>query len=199
MRQKGFIPVLLIIGILIIVVLGGIYYFNTSNISKSQDQTANSDLTEADWKTYTNTKYSYSLKYPDKWYVISPGSDGAESINIQNYSEADVTQQEKQRVELSPGRLNIAIGIYEENITSSISLLDWLKVNGHYESALIGIPDTTEYIIISGKSILKLNYQNAAYYIFSNGKNVFYSYYAPNNSLLKNIFDQILSTFKFTD
>ena len=70
MRQKGFAPVLIIV---LIAILGGLGYwgyksdittaplFNRRLMSFRSSQ--NTDLT-ANWKTYTNSKYGYQLKYP---------------------------------------------------------------------------------------------------------------------------------------
>ncbi|MFA6391698.1 MAG: hypothetical protein WCW66_02995 [Patescibacteria group bacterium] len=56
---------------------------NTNNVTNTNTTVTintNSALDEtADWETYTNTRYAYTIKYPDNWYVDT------------NYSEADFT------------------------------------------------------------------------------------------------------------
>ncbi|RJQ24443.1 hypothetical protein C4577_07730, partial [Candidatus Parcubacteria bacterium] len=79
--QRGFVPALILVGVLIIAGLaGGSYYFGVLKNTKPQpqnpilasaipfsspsDETANPDLTGANWKTYTNELNKISFKYP---------------------------------------------------------------------------------------------------------------------------------------
>ena len=41
----------------------------TKSITPSITPTATSSISTADWKTYTNTNYGYSIKYPSNYYV----------------------------------------------------------------------------------------------------------------------------------
>ena len=82
MSQKGQIQIILI-GILILAgVAGGAYYFGKSQAPKSKNPVVTSTSPTPDaspaptgaeetanWKTYTNTQYSYSISYPDSWEV----------------------------------------------------------------------------------------------------------------------------------
>lgn len=74
--QKGFAPILLLVGILILATIaGGAYYFSTKNFSKSTlqptiqtSQPQNPSPTTnptAYWKTYTDAKNGYEIKYPN--------------------------------------------------------------------------------------------------------------------------------------
>ncbi len=152
----------------------------------------------ADWQTYTNTEYGYSIKYPREWDLVEPGSNGEGSIALQNYLESQVTEEEKQNVRLNPDKIAITIGIYEEIITEDGSLLDWLKAHGHYESTMQGIPESIEETTIGGHQALKLSYPaTGVFYNFTSGKYVFYSYFNPKDSSYASTFDLILSTFRF--
>ncbi|MDO8639116.1 MAG: hypothetical protein Q7R43_06075 [Candidatus Daviesbacteria bacterium] len=203
--SKGFAPILILVGIVVVALAVGGYLLYQNQVKpvpivapQPIAQTSTSPDETANWKTYTNTKYGYSIKYPNDWHIILPGKDGDKSINIQNYSESEITQQEQQSMSLNPDKLSVTIGVYDEKAIHSISLDNWLKTNGHYVSTIYGSPTSTEYIEVSGLKILKLLYQNSLqFYILSNGKNVFYVYYTPNNTSLINTFNQILSTFRF--
>jgi|GEM_PF-3384263 hypothetical protein len=89
--QKGFAPVLILVGILVIIgVAAGAYFFGKSQVTKSESQnqtavspnsqpimtpTSSSDET-ANWKTFSS-KYGYSLRYPVEWGAAeSVGSKG---------------------------------------------------------------------------------------------------------------------------
>lgn len=77
--QKGFAPVLILVGILVIMAIaGGAYYFGKisnkptptpplvtqTQPTKAVDETAN-------WKTFVNTVYGYSISYPSDWSVVT--------------------------------------------------------------------------------------------------------------------------------
>lgn len=69
-NQKGFAPILIIL--LIALAIGGYLFYSdkiplpqtTSPLSPSASQEPNGSLETANWKTYTNTKYNFSFKYP---------------------------------------------------------------------------------------------------------------------------------------
>lgn len=83
MTQKGQTLVYILVGVLILVsVAGGAYYFGKSSTPKSSpapvvtsqtpqptpDETVYTESDRsANWKTYTNIKYGYSIRYPDDW------------------------------------------------------------------------------------------------------------------------------------
>ena len=72
---KSSLLVIMAICLLIATCLAGLFYFQIQKLSKELSQyqiqpsptpTATPDPT-ADWKTYTNTVYRYSLKHPQNW------------------------------------------------------------------------------------------------------------------------------------
>ncbi len=81
--QKGQIFIWTIVGTLVILIAGGAYYLGRSTSPKSsttptvisqtpQPITTSSDET-ANWETYTNNKYYYSIKYPTDWTLFGSG------------------------------------------------------------------------------------------------------------------------------
>ena len=80
--QKGFGVIYILIGVLILAVAAGAYYLGRSTSSKPSSNptvtyqtpqptpipTSSSTPDEtADWKTYTNSRYSFSIKHPDSF------------------------------------------------------------------------------------------------------------------------------------
>lgn len=78
--QKGFAGIIILIIALILAGLAGAYYFGkiqnpktqvmqpTIAPSSSSNETVYTEASRsANWKTYTNPKYSFSLKYPEEW------------------------------------------------------------------------------------------------------------------------------------
>jgi hypothetical protein len=96
-NQRGFVPVILGVVILLTVVAGGAYYLGTKStrLSESQSTQITQNPTTApvvnntndstptmaptvnefsNWKTYTNTAFKYTLKYPVDWQIGVKGN-----------------------------------------------------------------------------------------------------------------------------
>ncbi len=118
MFQKGLASILIVL--LIAAAVGGylVYSGKISLPQKQVTQTSKSDASPAptgvdetaNWKTYTNTKYGYSVKYPPDWSsgdgsFIAPGGQsgyGYSDVSIQVLSKSvnfDNTNREKDTLE----------------------------------------------------------------------------------------------------
>lgn len=96
--QAGQIQVLILAGILVIAAIaGGAYYLQSKEgslhfgtqkggITPSPTPAASPTSTGADetanWKTYTNTKYSFSLKYPQNFSEESQGKESPAALQL---------------------------------------------------------------------------------------------------------------------
>lgn len=204
--KKGIVLPFIIILASIALIISAFFILDNKPKSTSQNPTESASpspkIDTTNWKMYTNSNFGYSLTYPNDWYVIEPGNDGTKSINIKNYLGSEITEAEKKNVSIGPNKISITVGLYDENIQSNQSLTDFLKATDKWFSAMDGEPTSVEDIKIAGKPALKLNYSRP-FYVFSDGENVFYSYFysyfVPGNSNFLLIFNQILSTFQFLD
>src|SRR3989344_4320216 len=73
-NQKGFAHFFLILTLTLIAVVGiGYYAYKNGQIkltpSKEQVSPTPTSESTANWKTYTNTKYAFSFKYPPNLYL----------------------------------------------------------------------------------------------------------------------------------
>lgn len=64
-KKNSFSPILVLA---IVIVLAGVCYFGYKNIYTKPSSTQVNIVTTK-WKTYSDTKYGYSLQYPDDWLV----------------------------------------------------------------------------------------------------------------------------------
>ncbi|MDD2822706.1 MAG: hypothetical protein PHQ59_01360 [Candidatus Daviesbacteria bacterium] len=142
----------------------------------SEPQATSIDET-ADWKTYTNTKYGYLIKYPEKLKIRERGSlspsliDSLDICLKESCGDPDIISVNVITKEFALGSLNNP-SISKEEIT--ISNIKGIKKVGEYHY---------------GKEII-------VYFPAPNGA----SYVnIGTNSQNAQIFDTILSTFKFTD
>src|SRR3989344_8376408 len=77
--QKGFGIIYILVGILILAgLVGGAFYLGQKTSKTSQDQTSITQPTfqpsatsdeMANWKTYENPTYKYSLRIPSNWVI----------------------------------------------------------------------------------------------------------------------------------
>lgn len=138
--QRGFVPLYLLVGALILAALGGAYYFGklpvkpAGNDPKACTEEAkvcpdgssagrtgpnceftacpidNPQATDetANWKTYTNTKYGFSFKYPAELTIsleqeadgdllvdFSTDDSGFPRMSVYLYTGKDIIQQQK--------------------------------------------------------------------------------------------------------
>lgn len=197
MNQKGFAVNYLIIGLIILALISGAYYFgkitNKPTIS-SQQQTTQTPFTDEtpNWKTYTSQEVNYSFKYPSDW-IYQGKSEGCGPVfwmpNTNNqiwltvcgpYINPDETPEEIAK--RSIGKNDILIS--RENIV----------MNG-YEAI------RQERKVSDGKFNLEIFVGDVSFKNFSKGTLgiYFYIYDMSKEKEARQAFDKIISTFKFID
>lgn len=67
-RQKGFIPIVILLGILVVAGLVGVIYLKKPPTSQVTPSVSSSSAQTSDWKIYTNP-LGYSIKYPANWFA----------------------------------------------------------------------------------------------------------------------------------
>ena len=91
MRQRGFAEIIIIIGVLVLLAVGGAYYFGTqkNNIIPASSPTPAIQVSPiptpdvpGDWETFTSTLGGFTLKYPADW--ITQGFEGSKESFSQN-------------------------------------------------------------------------------------------------------------------
>ncbi len=209
MKQKGFAPILIILGVIVALgIFGGIYYLKfqkgssqqntviqttgtttTSTTSPTSDQTAN-------WQTYTSSIGAFSLKYPPTWVLESPTDSGGISIT-----------------DKKPFGQGLQISTYPS--TSNLSELDFLYTYSFYgqdlaEPSIKTLGDLLQGVIskqikVDGAVAEEMSIGNRAGYQGSgvwlhNGSIGIYLLFRGSTDLNAdaNIQNQILSTFHFT-
>jgi hypothetical protein len=206
-KQKGFARILIVI-ILAIIGIAAAYYFGTQkgNVLPTPTQTPTSvatnsptqiaptvkptvDLT-ANWKTYTNQSENYVVKYPPALSrLICPGEE-TQLFLVTNGNGVDPVQAPTCA---RGGRYPIEIATSNKEGTALVSNSDY-KVDK--ESVTIAGIQAIEY---TSNRILPATSPGEEWFIdviFSNnGKS--YDFYTRDKSL-QTTFDQMLSTFKFT-
>lgn len=162
----------------------GIYVYLTPVVTEQQ-QVQTDPM--SDWKTYANAEYGFEFKYPSDW-VFKDFSNADTNPNTK-INSVGITKNEANndysKFEVSSSESNLELGI-----GSSYSLGSEV-VTGGIKWQMVQFNDG-----VPGESNL-----HDSLYLSTEHEGKFYSITLyPNDGLNINpIFDQILSTFKFTD
>lgn len=204
---------LLVAGVLI----GGAYYFGTLKNTKPQPQnpTATSQPSQstqsstpdkiANWKTYTNTAYGFSFKYPP---LLDSKCCGLAGPLSPRHLESMITLADPSTTTEGTDKQFSGLALYIDLNPSNITFLDYLDqerastfLDGYGCS---GKKDWQEENVL-------IDNRNGALFKDVCMHNIIYAPLSDNRKILiiigsevsKNsfsvLFDQILSTFKFTD
>ncbi len=202
--QKGFAPILILVGILVIALVGGgAYYFGTKKApaqQTSQPVTAPEPMTQqlptspvpdaspvptgidetANWKTYTNSIGKYEFKYPENIQLTEVGYNRGEFVILQIKSNEGIQIDIRTKPE--------------------ISLDDWLKK--HNQSSGFDILSSKE-LLVDGVRAIQIHTSSIgmggereegnSVYMIANGR-----LFQIANGSTEEILNKILSTFKFT-
>lgn len=191
-------PILIIIIVLAIITIGyGIYYSSTKQTKEINKPSFNTTQTPnniiSDWVTYQNPDYNYSIQYPKNWYIHE---SSRKSVSFTSYNPSVFGQQD---VPLPKNMIEVSITIYPEAknmIAEPLGTLDeWLQKVSFKER---------KDVIVAGERAVRTKREDETFGGFSGDvriikNNVAYQiHYSPYDSALVNIFDQMLSSFKFT-
>jgi len=221
--RKGFVPILILIGIVIIIsVVGGAYYFSKKSLNPTATNPAitkvlSSPITTTApdettiWKTYKNEKHNYSISYPPSFELLKGSVPISELSKLDNVSFLGWTTKD------DPYALvELSIEVLQNNVNGApflpcISSDDCLRKQMSYNhQSPSGV--SFMYKNIMGKNVRgyqlptnrpdSKNYNINQIFIFpANGKiwtiGVSMNNYSPEK--VNPLIDQILSTFKFTN
>lgn len=186
-KPKAVAPWLFVV--LIIVVLAGIGFFGWNYFQDKKPSTINTKvsntktkvtppvISSADWKTYTNEQFGYSIKYPADWVTettdkCAPSTTTSEYVcsqYIASYKYAQMSGQDlvEANPKDSPNGMIIAIEAYSN--PKNLSLSDYILGRdglNHADSKL-------QKIVINENEFLKETVDGNSVYYLTNGSNVF--------------------------
>lgn len=164
---------------------------------KFTDQTEDISLDTANWKTYTNTNLGFSFSYPQELNYLYDQFDNFLTKNapggnllLQNFDGSKPFQGDQSSI------FQLAIDVYRnsESLTLDTYVNNQRKANN--------VTEPSQNVTISGKNAIKgmtvqKNERVHALWFMQKGY-IFTVYLETPKSTFVNWFNQILSTFKFT-
>ncbi|MCX6808399.1 MAG: hypothetical protein NTW50_01910 [Candidatus Berkelbacteria bacterium] len=222
--------------ILILLIIGALGYFFRSNIKSEYNKltgnpvsttntatttTTNSAATAttavtADWKTYSNTTYTYSIKYPANYYTLNSDNSkavAADTANVVIYSPDDgIAPGQEMAGPQDSGGLFISSALNPKNLSleafatqseASGTQNDHLVfqhqtvlING--QSAIESIPTAASVVACGG-----LGCGNMTIYLQQAGRVFTFAFGGDANSIKDStsgayIYNEIVGTFQFT-
>ena len=177
---EGFATALVIM-LLVIVAIGlGGWWLTSSNKSEPSKPNTNTNNTQqqtdvyAGWKTYENSKYGFSFKYPSSWKV--------EEVAIETPSGAD-PEEFAANLRFDVNEKYSEAGAFEIHVNSLAIVIDFFDRN-FAQSSLNKIEKTEEPL--KGKQSVQYKVTNSGIvtkqYLFSAG-NKTYSFHSINEEL----------------
>ncbi len=175
----------------------------------SQSPTASPSPTvdpTADWKTYTNTAYSYHLKYPNEWLAKSfgPGPGGFQLLNDSSRGVILSPNNQEQTIP-SPslqieadGPENLSRPIYSEfQKQAKTGFSETYKLISETTTSFSGVTAT----VLEGEHVYSETSTYVKQFVFASSESgVYFSITIASDTKKESlVFDQILSTFKFLD
>ena len=182
--QAGIIQLLplIVIGVIVVVV---VFYFNQNSetplVSQgSQTPEAMIEDEMADWKTYTNTEWGYSIKFPPNGRTANVVAGNTAPEALSNSRQIEIYESD------SSANYAVSIAVFDVLELQPSSGDNWVKL----ETEVNSVP-VTKWTDTTGESKFDV------YYI-KHAKNGLLEIYVANKTPIKEVADQILSTFEFT-
>ncbi|OGG13547.1 hypothetical protein A2773_05960 [Candidatus Gottesmanbacteria bacterium RIFCSPHIGHO2_01_FULL_39_10] len=214
MREKGFALLwVLIVGVLVISAVVGIAYFKVQTKSLPRSQQSQQILIPkqetvpftkidetVDWKTYSNSELSFSLKHPSHYKVTEGKKEkGIQLIDFTSENFKFNIDSETGEIEIEEGQ---SISVIVESLSMPKTLADLVEEERKTAPQL-----STSSTTLGGVEAVRITYNNPTPLATSdtliaiNGNKAYAIWVntAKKNADLMNTYKTILSTFKFLD
>ena len=172
-----------------------IYYWQTvRSLPTSYDPIIHKDPT-ANWKTYTNDQYGFSFKYPSDW-ILNTNANGL--VSVSNTTKVDPKLSDLEN--FADGN-NGSIGFMIQKSANPNLLSTRVWFSEYFKDGFSSKPESDEDITFSGRSGVRIALADMGVNIITyvpDGTNIIVISHQKADKFTA-IYNQILSTFKFTD
>lgn len=210
-NQRGNFLIIIGVVLLLLIVGASAYYLgkNKSSLLPSNQNTnpavTSTNNENADWKTYINTKNSYSFSYPSSWLTLSPGGQfGDKCINSTDKDNI---------IELSQKTLDYCGFVADQLPNPEAEFTIWVLDKPWKDEEILTTDatgkDISEDIVVANEKATKTPFTEKSEYPNTQATRIYFNH--NNNGYLiflkqtdkrgsyPPVYDTILSTIKFTD
>lgn len=194
MKQRGFIPIIILAAIVVLTGVGGTaYYVYSSRQPKVEPVSSQAENQYIGWQEYVNPKYNYTIKYPPDWFFHKTGYNPPPpaAIELSNVDE---------KLGLVGNEINVQIlSLPADGETlESDAEIQSLSSHGHSKKT----------ITISGEPAIKLEKVDreggveSSIYVYRKGnvyRLIWNLWNSEINRLYKGMLQKIIDSFAFTD
>lgn len=184
-------------GMLGLAIVAGLYYHQVSSLTNNYVAPEHKATDTSTWKTYTNNKFGYEFKYPSDHTIYSGINQNTETFIAATNSDSKVAIADNEKL-LFCCEANI---LSFENVKTDLAPKEWIEGNYKRYSDEPGIGSVKE-IDFAGRSAAEFTGAGDLGSVYK----LIAVLYPDKSGLLvisegskSNNFDQILSTFKFTN
>jgi len=157
----------------------------------------------AEWKIYTNEDYGFEFEHPNNWYVektytFSPGKRGSCGTSLQSITLCDKNDPIVSGPGGSTGRFDCIDIVIEEN-NDKLSTQEWMEQKNCYYKSLPSGYIKKETLNIDGFSglVFEVSGMDVLRSVYVAKEKFVYTISIKNSTKHMDVFNQILSTFKF--
>lgn len=173
----------------------------TPNVTNSPTPQTKPEDTKVDWKTYTNTKYGFSFKYPSAWNTNVPSFEGKHESN-KTLLRVDVTNSLDFKNAALLGNkkdvLSVSISVWDNENTKPFEsvLAEWDNFFQNPKPNSTSIKEISQ-IKWTRRELINASDLPIVEFVTLKGKYLYVAVVSPQDSTLIDFADQILSTFMF--
>ena len=199
-NQRGFAPIIIILAVAVILVAGYVWWAkNHAPASRNPDVSVSTSTAQTDttgWKAYRNAGYGYELQYPPNFTLIPEPASNRISISKKG-DKNDICNLEISEL-VDRGQLTMSQFIHNDTSYDNAEL-----AGEHYQQETRGFINGVQYfryLKILGSSN-EFNYffeKDGNHGIYAGYTNEWAKFTGVGKNPYGKIFEEILSTFKFT-
>ncbi|GEM_PF-4666995 len=199
----------IIIGVIAVVLIAGGIYFVTS---RNSDQSSTQPIENANWKTYRNEQYSFSVKIPQDYKAgtLVQGAGGGQGRQVGIIFNSDPYDPKKPRVKIFLPTINDvtynpnakSLTDYEKSYTrtyktgNSNTLL--VTIESNEEVRINGILALKQVTSVSPQDFMGAPVSHAVRYVFYKNGNFIILHSTDGTAADNKLLDDIAKTFEFT-